>query len=288
MRLRFLILCVFSLAIQTLTAQVEHSILDSGLVWRYYSVSGSDDPIPYSNDYRIDADDTIINGKKYFEYNQVGNEPFLLAEDTFLHQVWVYSVNSATEVKIIDFKANVGDTLDLSDIGFFSDYAVVMDATSSITLNNGEERKAIEVKVYNSNSYRTIFWVDGIGSTEGVEYFRVYNELSIRQFSCVFSESPSFENLYGNCALSVSELSDVSFQLSVWPNPAKDVLNIETDSPMERIAVYNQLGGIVSSYELVVGSKLEQLDVSIFESGLYFLVVKTAKGVETKKVIIEN
>jgi len=57
---------------------------------------------------------------------------------------------------------------------------------------------------------------------------------------------------------------------------------------MERIAVYNQLGGIVSSYELVVSSKLEQLDVSIFESGLYFLVVKTAKGVETKKVIIEN
>jgi len=286
MRLRFLILCVFSLAIQTLTAQVEHSILDSGLVWRYYSVSGSDDPIPYSNDYRIDADDTIINGKKYFEYNQVGNEPFLLAEDTFLHQVWVYSVNSATEVKIIDFKANVGDTLDLSDIGFFSDYAVVMDATSSITLNNGEERKAIEVKVYNSNSYRTIFWVDGIGSTEGVEYFRVYNELSIRQFSCVFSESPSFENLYGNCALSVSELSDVSFQLSVWPNPAKDVLNIETDSPMERIAVYNQLGGIVSSYELVVGSKLEQLDVSRFKRGLYFLVVETEKGVETRKVII--
>jgi len=88
--------------------------------------------------------------------------------------------------------------------------------------------------------------------------------------------------------LLVQELSDVSFQLSVWPNPARDVLNIETDSPMERIAVYNQLGGIVSSYELVVSSKLEQLDVSIFESGLYFLVVKTAKGVETKKVIIEN
>lgn len=101
-----------------------------------------------------------------------------------------------------------------------------------------------------------------------------------------FDSNGCYDPTYGGCIVGVSELSDMSFQLSVWPNPARDVLNMETDSPMERIAVYNQLGGIVSSYELVVGSKLEQLDISSFKPGLYFLMVKTEKGVETKKVII--
>jgi hypothetical protein len=32
-------------------------------------------------------------------------------------------------------------------------------------------------------------------------------------------------------------------------------------------------------------SSFEQIDVSSFKPGLYFLVVKTAKGVETKKFI---
>ncbi len=85
--------------------------------------------------------------------------------------------------------------------------------------------------------------------------------------------------------LLVNELSDVSFQLSVWPNPAKDVLYMETDSPMEEIRVYDQLGSLVGSWQYSVGSTLELIDVSKLKPGLYFLVVKTEKGVETKKFI---
>ncbi len=94
--------------------------------------------------------------------------------------------------------------------------------------------------------------------------------------------------------LAVEELSDVSFQLSGWPNPAQDVLNIKTDSPMERIEVFSQIGARVFSGQFSVGSASAPLstqntiDVSSFKTGLYFLVVKTARGVETKKFVKAN
>ncbi|MDP4763412.1 MAG: T9SS type A sorting domain-containing protein [Salibacteraceae bacterium] len=103
-----------------------------------------------------------------------------------------------------------------------------------------------------------------------------------------FDSNGCYDPTYGGCVVGVSELSDVSFQLSVWPNPAQDVLNIETDSPMEEIRVYDQLGSLAFSYQMSAISSFEQLDLSSFKSGLYFLVVKTDKGVETKKVIKQD
>jgi hypothetical protein len=88
--------------------------------------------------------------------------------------------------------------------------------------------------------------------------------------------------------LAVEEFSDASFQISVWPNPAQDILNMETDSPMEEIRVYNQLGSLVGSWQYSVGSVLELIDVSKLKPGLYFLVVKTENGVETRKFVKAN
>ncbi len=289
MRLRFLILCVLSMTIQTLTAQIDHSILDSGLVWRYRYSGGSSAPGWSNVDVRIGRSDTTINGRSYFKLRH----PYWIAEDTLLHQIWIYSSDSVAEAKIIDFEANIGDSLNLSTIGFISDFAVVKDTTITVTLNNGELRKAMKVDVIGSSSFGSnvdsIYWIDGIGSSNGIEYFDIQLiSLNPTGFSCVFNESQVFEDLYGNCALSVSELSDASFQLSVWPNPAKDVLNMEADSPMEEIRVYDQLGSLAFRYQPSAISGLEQIDVSNFKPGLYFLMVKTEKGVETKKVIIER
>jgi hypothetical protein len=92
--------------------------------------------------------------------------------------------------------------------------------------------------------------------------------------------------------LAVNELSDVGYQLSVWPNPASGLINIETDSPIESIAVFNQLGNetlFMDTERSRSDQRVnQQIDISSFKPGLYFLVVKTAKGVETKKVIKQD
>jgi hypothetical protein len=107
-----------------------------------------------------------------------------------------------------------------------------------------------------------------------------------------FDSNGCYDPTYGGCVVGVSELSDVSFQLSVWPNPAQDVLNIETDSPIESIAVFNQLGNetlFMDTERSRSDQRVnQQIDISSFKSGLYFLVVKTDKGVETKKVIKQD
>lgn len=88
--------------------------------------------------------------------------------------------------------------------------------------------------------------------------------------------------------LAVKELSDeVGFELRVWPNPAQDILNIQASSTIKEVHIFDQMGREVFStpLELTKSRTTEQLDVSSFRPGLYFLVVKTAKGVETKKFI---
>jgi hypothetical protein len=100
-----------------------------------------------------------------------------------------------------------------------------------------------------------------------------------------FDSNGCYDPTYGGCVVGIEEPSANSFQLSVWPNPAQDILNIETDSPMEELRVYDQLGSLAFSYQMSAISSFEQMDLSSFKPGLYFLMVKTAKGVETKKFI---
>lgn len=80
--------------------------------------------------------------------------------------------------------------------------------------------------------------------------------------------------------------------ISVWPNPAGVVLNIESDSPIKQVQVYDQIGREVSVLGVVYGQsnqrKQEKIDVSHLKSGLYLLVLETEVGVEIKKVIIEQ
>ncbi len=269
-----------------INAQIEHSILDSGLVWRYRSSGGSDNPVWYNNDIRIAKNDTVINNKPYFKFRDNNGMQDYITEDTVQKQIWIY--HDSIEVKIIDFNANVGDTLDLSSLEAFNNAAVVIDTLGAISLDNGEVRKAMKIELYHSNFIlqETIYWIDGIGSSEGIEYFNTHLSLYSTFLSCIFNETNGVQTIYGNCALGIDELENSN--LLVWPNPAQDVLNVETDSPMEEIRVYDQLGSLAFRYQMSAVSGFEQINISSLNPGLYFLVVKAEKGVVTKKVIKQD
>lgn len=74
----------------------------------------------------------------------------------------------------------------------------------------------------------------------------------------------------------------VSNNFKIFPNPAKNVLNItlEDNLKLERADIYNNLGQIIrTSYTSVV-------DISDISSGMYFVEVTTNHGKATKKLII--
>ncbi|MGA9638701.1 T9SS type A sorting domain-containing protein [Flavobacterium sp.] len=71
-----------------------------------------------------------------------------------------------------------------------------------------------------------------------------------------------------------------SFTSSIYPNPVKDVLNINTQESIQKIEVLDILG------KTVLTNKGENtVDVSSLNNGIYFLKLTSDKGVSTNKFV---
>ena len=79
---------------------------------------------------------------------------------------------------------------------------------------------------------------------------------------------------------SVGENSDTDIQ--VWPNPTNGTLHIEADE-MDKVEVYNLLGQVVLQAE-----KVETIDLSDLEKGVYFLIASNKNGAKTVTKVIKE
>ncbi|MFA6705850.1 MAG: T9SS type A sorting domain-containing protein [Bacteroidales bacterium] len=77
----------------------------------------------------------------------------------------------------------------------------------------------------------------------------------------------------------------VDKDISIYPNPARDEINIVSSFKMNNIIVYNTLGQKV--IEEIINGNTTQLDVSKFAKGNYIAKIYTDNGVATKKFIVE-
>ena len=85
-------------------------------------------------------------------------------------------------------------------------------------------------------------------------------------------------------ALSTQDF-DFGTYFTLYPNPTKDVLNIQTkqDVAINSIEIYNQLGQIV----MATTNAINSVDVASLASGTYFVKVNTEKGSANVKFVKE-
>ena len=81
----------------------------------------------------------------------------------------------------------------------------------------------------------------------------------------------------------VDELSQGG--IKVYPNPVKDVMNVEAGSGMQQIQLYNITGQMVISKQ--VDSKTVTLNTSSLKAGIYMLKVITENGTIERKVVVQ-
>jgi len=77
---------------------------------------------------------------------------------------------------------------------------------------------------------------------------------------------------------------DYDNSVKIYPIPAKNWLNIESEEEMREIRVYNLLGKEVLKLE--IGNLENQVDVSRLQSGIYYVTVETEKKEYKAKVVI--
>ncbi|MBI2280684.1 MAG: T9SS type A sorting domain-containing protein [Bacteroidetes bacterium] len=88
-------------------------------------------------------------------------------------------------------------------------------------------------------------------------------------------------------SVGLTELSDGN-ELRIYPNPAKDLINVDlgTDVFASRISLVNITGQVI--YEANPNSNKFEVNVKLFDKGLYFINIYTENEIITKKVVINR
>lgn len=93
------------------------------------------------------------------------------------------------------------------------------------------------------------------------------------------------DNIYlyhGASPVSVAEFDGP--QASIFPNPARDILHIQSAAPISRIEVFDLAGQHITTHE-ASGSDV-QLSTSNWAPGIYLLKIQTTQGIVNRKVVI--
>jgi len=84
----------------------------------------------------------------------------------------------------------------------------------------------------------------------------------------------------GNEVLSVGD-NEIT-ELTLYPNPAKDVVNIVSNNPIDTIEVYDILGKQVRALK-----NSNKVDVSNLNSGIYLFRISIGAQVQIKKIVVK-
>lgn len=264
----------------TVKSQIQKSILDSGLVW-HYSTAVAHSPTNFDVwpfRYSISQSDTLIDS---LIFHKIIGRSSLISEDTVNGKVWLYSIPDNQKYLILDFEAEIGDTLMLNFEGSFYDYAIISDSLTNITLLNGDNRIAKAFNVYKNGQLEMQFkWIDGIVSDGGIAYYEVYDGLAVTLLRCITEYENGHVTLIGDCTVGLNEISQESFK--ILPNPAHSTFQIESDLRIEELNIFDIQGKLISN-------RLVQkvYDISMLQTGFYILRFRTDQGVVFRKLIKE-
>jgi hypothetical protein len=73
--------------------------------------------------------------------------------------------------------------------------------------------------------------------------------------------------------------------VSVYPNPANDVLNVVANTEISSVSISNNLGQVV--YSQTVNKTETMIRLDEFKTGMYFVRIETANGTATQKLMVE-
>ncbi len=83
-------------------------------------------------------------------------------------------------------------------------------------------------------------------------------------------------------ALSIEEINDLNFNLSVYPNPTQEILHVELNQK-SNYSIIDMFGKVIKTGKVQEGQN--ELDLKNFQAGIYFLKLSNDSGSVIKKVM---
>ena len=129
-----------------------------------------------------------------------------------------------------------------------------------------------------------------LSSNSGAQSYTVPSGVSIDDYSYVLIHCLSFNHWWGGGLLGNIDCStatnDVNGDLSavIYPNPSNGVINFPEFEAGTRIQIYDTSGNLILRKNEITPN---QLDLSQFGNGIYFLKLSDAKGSRIERVVVQ-
>lgn len=287
-------------------------IVDSKSTWNYLEVKM---PIGepcikcngkfFENHRFFYRNDTVINYKSYlklFESIHFGGDTttytylagFLRDEENHKKVYFLPGYYRGSEVLLYDFTVkkdfvftSVQKIVYNSDTTTSNFFSAKVLKTDSVT-TNGTKRLRIQFDAFTTNWIGdipvsdTIEWIEGIGSRPSLNY----TQYSGGELLCFKNNNETlYENNYGyDCSYAgplVNIQTQVFGELSVYPNPVRNILNIQSEYPIHKLVIYRSTGEKV--YQYYPDAAFYQIDLKNWAAGIYIISIDN----NFRKIIIE-
>jgi len=187
-----------------------------------------------------------------------------------IYTIYVEGLEIGDEVAVFDANKMVGASAIISENALYNSVPVFS------TLNQEKGFKS-------GNPISIVVW-DAQYQTEVSANYTFINEYANTYTKTTF---PSIDGEFSiiNVAKASKGLKSEP-EISLYPNPASDQLNIISNYNIKRIKVLNFVGQIILKIE--INKKALSINTSAYKSGVYIFQIETDNGVKTKKVSINN
>jgi len=282
----------------TTSAFAQNSFPTENAIWNEsrsgnYSIYGLlgesiwNDTVRYSNLYQFS--DTILS-----EANIIGSVAILRTDE---QKVWL--LQPFGEVLLYDFASDVGDTIwhnGINQYGYITPCSDCYSVVFSTSMYNGRKLINVRLHVENYEIDLPYTWIEGIGCSfgllMGIRYLPMSQNIYDYMLNC-FKHNDTVKYVStlpcGKCFCQQNgiENNELDNFIKIYPNPTKDMLNIEVSENIEikHISIYSMDGRTIQKETDLL--KYRELNISNLEFGTYIINIETDKGI-FRSLIIKN
>jgi len=218
--------------------------------------------------------DTLINSHVYYTVvNNVTNQLYgFVREDVAAERVYYIKINSPDEYLIVDYKAQVGDSLWARHVSNSTKFPV--DSVYSV-FYLGMLRKAIRL---NTGGLSHTYFYEGIGD---MSYGVATNAVPTYATPSV----AVWDNQI-RCPQSMGlEDKILEQEIQISPNPATNTIQIvdmSTSHKDFKVEVYDIMGKVVKHFEF---RDMQDLDISDLVNGMYLFDIQSENSHKSVKIV---
>jgi len=275
------------------------SVSNTDLTWNTFTFDSPIDAtggfylaVGYNGFVGLGTDDGVgdpygyINGTHYYSGDYTGGAFTAFEASGFPNNGMIRAMGVPAGVP--SYPVNVDNGTPDENFVYVASENPVETVEPSWTTNESSDKEFLSFNVYRADEEAGPFELIATDVTETT----YLDEVGVAGYFCYYVTA-----LYSVCGESDASnidcvdvgvgINELANNISVYPNPAKDFVMVEASQDIRSIKVTNYMGQVVNAVKAVEMTQY-RINTSDLSSGVYFVEVETAAGIEKVRIVISE